>query len=33
MSINDLVSWAAGRRFVIESLEMVRIERKTGFAH
>ena len=28
MSINDLVSWAAGRRFVIESLEMVMINEK-----
>jgi DNA-binding GntR family transcriptional regulator len=28
MSINDLVSWAAGKRFVIESIEMVSIDEK-----
>ena len=36
MSINDLVSWAAGRTFVIQSLEMVSIDEKlaswTGLA-
>ncbi|HMN43627.1 MAG TPA: GntR family transcriptional regulator [Povalibacter sp.] len=26
MSINDLVSWAAGRRFVIESMQMMEID-------
>ncbi len=28
MSINDLVSWAAGKRFVIKSIEMVLIDEK-----
>ena len=36
MSINDLVSWAAGRTFTIQSLEMVSIDEKlaswTGLA-
>lgn len=36
MSINDLVSWSAGRRFVIESMEMVALDEKlasrTGLA-
>jgi DNA-binding GntR family transcriptional regulator len=36
MSINDLVSWAAGKRFAIESIEMIRIDEKlasrTGLA-
>jgi DNA-binding GntR family transcriptional regulator len=31
MSINDLVSWAAGKRFVIESIEMVPIDEKLAF--
>lgn len=28
MSINDLVSWSVGRRFVIESMEMISIDEK-----
>jgi len=30
MSINDLVSWAAGRRFAIESMQMLRIDAELG---
>src|SRR3954466_8139275 len=36
MSINDLVSWAAGKRFVIQSIDMVTVDEKlaawTGLA-